>query len=416
MKKICLLAGFIMVILFSRFLLLHADSAASLSFSGSYSLRATGCEANYWNPANLVYPMPYRVEVLLINSSFGLDNNAFSINRYNELNGTYLTDKDKQKLVDDLRKSLSFNTLASYNIAGVSFDNLAFSSRVNLFASAKLSSRYVELLLFGNEYDKVYRFTRKNNRVEALGYTDLTFGFSPYSFEIGGHTIHTGIAFSLLRGLGVLTTEEYHGILAVSDDGVSLDQEIILKSGVGGYGMKSLVGLRTDINEDLSLSLTVDNLGGFIYWTNETEKRYLTAKIDSVYVSRLNEDVFEHSETSEKTGNFTTTLPVNTRLSVLYRLEDINFSLDWKQGFANSVVTNKTPEISMGTEYFATPRIPLRMGFEPGLGSDLYSFSYGLGFVANSFEINLGLKTSGSMIPGSYSKGVALALTSKLRF
>jgi hypothetical protein len=392
-----------------------ADSAGSLAFSGSYSLRASGCEANYWNPANLVYPMPYKIEIMLINSSFMLENSIFSIRRYNEINGTYLTDSDKRKIIKDLDKNLSLKTTAAHNIAGISFDNLALSSRVHLFGTGKLSARYIELILLGNEYDEVYHFGNKNNDFKALGYIDLTAGASLYSFQLRDYLIHTGAALSLLGGIAGINVEDYNGSLLANDEGVHLDQKIVVKSGMTGYGFKSLIGLRSDIDENLSLGLALDNLGGFIYWTGQTERRYYTALIDSLYVSKLDEDVLESTETVEEIGSFTTILPAFIRLSALYRLESVNFSLDWKQGFVNSVVTSKTPEISMGTEYYVIPQIPLRMGFSPGLGDNLYSLSYGLGYNIERFEINLGLKTSGSLVPGSYSKGVALALTSKLR-
>ncbi len=409
---VCFLA-LTLLLVFSN---LAAHSAASLSLAGSYSLRATGCEANYWNPANLVYPMDYRFEVLIINSHLSLNNNALSIKRYNEINGSYLTDRDKQKILSDLDKSFSLKSTITHNLVGVSTRNIAFSGRLNFFVESNLSSRYVELILYGNEYDKIYKFTRDNNNLEILSYTDLTIGLSPYSFYLGEYEIHTGLAFSLLGGLVIATTDRYQGQLHASDDGVSLKQDITIKMGTNGYGMKGLIGFRSDINENLSLGLSVDNLAGYIYWTQNTEKTHYSALIDSVYVNKLDKDIFEHSEVTEEIDSFTTNLPVYTRMSALYRLSKLNFSLDWKQGFTNSVVTNKTPDISMGTEYYVIPQIPLRMGYNLGLGTDPYSLSYGFGVVMPAFDIDLGIKSIGSLIPGSYSRGIAFAITSKIRF
>lgn len=416
-KEVFFITITLLLLLLSTLSSLFAYSAGSLSLSGSYSLRASGCEANYWNPANLAYPMPYRYEVLLINSSFSIENNAYSIDRYNKVNGTYLTDGDKKKLVDDLKGKFSLSSTIAHNFAGISFGNFAASGRINIFAKGNLSSRYMELILFGNKYDYTYSFDKKSNNIEALGYADLTFGYSPYSFEIGDYTIHTGFALSFLGGLGVVTTDEYKGFLTVNDDGTSLEQSIILKNATSGFGLKSLIGFRSDINENLSLGLSVDNLAGFIYWTGQTEKRHYTAQIDSLYIAKLDSDVLESTEEVEETGNFTTTLPVETTIAALYRMNNLNLSLDWKQGFANSVVTSKTPDVSMGAEYYINPNIPLKMGFNPGLGSEkLYNLSYGAGYESHRYDIYVGIKSIGALIPGSYSKGVALAVTSKLRF
>lgn len=407
-------------LLFTLLLLLSsqifAHSGASLSLSGSFSLRASGSEANYWNPANLAYPQQYQAELLLINSYFSFHNNAFSIGRYNDMNGSYLTDPDKQKIIDDLDKSFTVESEAYHNLAGFSIKNLAFSSRINMFAKGNLSSRYLELLLVGNEYGRDYKFAKKHNNIELLGYVDWTFGISPYNFQIGDQVIHSGISLSLLTGLAVLTTEAYTGVLSVSDAGVDLQQDISIKRGQGGYGFKSMIGFRSEISENLCLGLSMNNIGGFIHWTKDTERRHYTARIDSVYIINLDKDIFEHSETLEKAENFTTALPISVNMAALYRWQNISISFDWKQGFVNSVLTDKTPELSMGSEYYSSEQVTLRMGFSPGLGRSPYHLSYGGGFTTDRFTIDIGIKSEGSPIPSIYSKGIALAITSKWKF
>ena len=395
---------------------LYSYSAGSISVAGSYGLRAYGAEANYWNPANLYYQMPYHTEIILINSYLSLQNNALSIGKYNDINGTYLSDEDKHDIINDLGRKLILESEFVHNIGGIAFHNLALSGRINLAGSGNLSSKYVKLLLIGNEYDYAYIFDRDDNNIELLGYVDLTAGLCPFSFYLGEYQVHTGIALSFLWGIGLLTTENYSGVLLASDDGISLKQEIVLKSGFAGYGMKSLIGFRSDLNENLSLGLTIDNLGGFIHWTQETERHRYTAEIDSVYIAKLDMDILEHSESTEKIGSFTTPLPINVRISALYSLGRVNISLDWKQGFTNSVLTDKTPGISMGSEYLVRSYLPIRMGFSPPLGDNPYLFTYGAGYVTDRYELNLGLKSEGYIFPSRYAKGLALAISAKWRF
>jgi|SRR5690554_424534 len=395
---------------------LSAGSAGSLSFSGSYSLRAYGTEANYWNPANLVYPVYYQGELFLINSGIDIDNNALSIRKFNDINGTYLTEKDKKNIVDGLKKYFTLHTDISHTLAGIHLPNIALSIRGNLYARGRLSSQYVKLLLFGNDYDRTYEFTRKDNHLEVLGYIDLTTGLSPYTFYLGDYEVHSGIALSFLYGVGIITTEDYSGILLINDDGIKIEQQIVLKNGTDGFGMKSLIGFRSEINENLTVGLSIDNVGGFIHWTGQTERRTYTAAADSVYIIDLDEDFFESEELVEETGSFTTGLPIITRLAAIYHLYDFNISVDWKQGYVNTVLTDKTPEISMGAEYYIKPQIPVRIGFSPGLGSDRYSFSYGSGWFAKNYDLEIGLKTIGSLIPSNYLKGIGLGITSRWRF
>jgi len=395
---------------------LFAGSAGSISLAGSYSLRAHGAEANYWNPANLAYPVFYRGELFIINTGLNIDNNALSIGKYNDINGTYLTDSDKQNIITGLKKHLILNTDISHTLAGIHLPGIALAARVNLHIRGKLSSEYVELLLLGNEYDRVYKFTKDNNHLEGIGYTDLTAGISPYTLYLGDYTIHTGIAFSLLYGYGVITTEKYSGTLLINNDGLNLEQQVVLKFGENGFGMKSLVGFRSDINDNLTVGLTIDNLGGFIHWVGEIEQRTYTASADSLYIIDLDKDFFLSDETVEESGSFTTSLPITTRIAAIYHLYDFNLSVDWKQGYVNSVLTDKTPEISMGAEYYIRPHIPLRIGFSPGLGSERYSFSYGAGWSARSYDLEIGLQTIGSPIPSNYLKGIGLGITSRWRF
>ncbi len=397
-------------------LLFPHSSSESLSYSGSYSTRAYGSAANYWNPANLSFPLQARGELLLINSYFSIDNNSFSVSRYNEINGSYLTENDKRKIIKDLDGSLKLNTGFSHSIFGLAIQNWAISAGISMFSSAKLSDKYIDLLLFGNEYDYEYVFDENENSLDILSYGDLTFGISPYSFELHNYTIHTGVSFSLLYGIATMSTENYYSEFHVSDEGIALNQEILLKSGFGGSGIKTMLGLRSDLSEDLSLAFTLDNLPGFIHWHNQTERTYYTASVDSVYISSLNEEIISHSDSTYTIDAFTTTLPLSFNFGALYRIKNANFSLDWKQSITNTVTSSKTPEISMACEYLPKSFLSLRFGIEPGLGEKPYGVSYGFGILTNDIDVGFGIKSYRAIFPSSYSRGLALALTSKWRF
>ena len=391
-------------------------SADALSFGGSYSNRVYGSEANYWNPANLSFKLASRGELILVSSYFDVGNNAFSISRYNSINGSYLTERDKLRIVDDLNGSLFLRANLAHSLFGLAIDNMAFSSKINVFSSAKMSDRYIELLLFGNEYEELYKFGSRDNGFNLLTYGDITFGFSPYSFNIMGYQIHAGFAVSLLYGIAVFSTDSYESELYISDDGIKLDQEIIVKAGIGGTGFKSLLGFRSDINEQLSLSFTLDNLPGFITWTGETEKIYYVASVDSVYIASLSDKIIEHSDTSYDINPFTTVFPVVLTTSAMYRFDKYNFSVDWKQSFKNSVLTEKKPVISMAGEFQPIKFLSLRLGFEPSFGGKPYAVSYGSALLTNSFDLSFGIRSYSAVFPSSYSKGIAVALTSKWRF
>lgn len=390
-------------------------SGDATAFSGSYSTRARATQANYWNPANLIYPPDTKGEFLLFNSFLELSNNAFTIRRYNDLNGRYLSDYEKDNMLDNVGDELILNAGFTHSL-GLAAGNYAVTGRFNVFGKGRLSSDYIRLLLYGNEYGKAYSFDSDNNSVDILVYTDLTYGQSLYSFDLFGQTFHTGAAISLLAGHFMMDTDEYKSNFKVTDDGIYYDQHIAVRTGKGGMGLKSLVGLRNDFNENMSFSLAVDNAFGFIHWMGDNEVTDYEALVDNAYFSHLKDDIIITSDSTQAISSFTSWLHPSFRLGAQYDENDFSFSVDWKQGFTNSVLTSKTPEIGMGLEYRKIRSFPLRMGYKPGISGNPYSVSYGVALYTKELALSVGVESVRAIIPSSYSEGISIAVTSKWSF
>ncbi|MFA5498584.1 MAG: hypothetical protein WC327_03470 [Candidatus Cloacimonadia bacterium] len=390
---------------------LNADSAAAVALSGSYSLRAAGYEANYWNPATLYKPIN---RLLLLNTNLDIGNNLLSTKRYNDLNGTFLTEADKDRILDDLAKSFRLEGNVTHNLLGFAYNRIAISSKLHINAQGKLSSRYFELIMKGNEFDRQYSFDESDTRLSGFAYLDLTFGVSPYSFEYKGVPIHTGLALSYLRGLASLTTEKYKGEFFVSNDGAMFDQEAVINTSLGGSGFKAMLGAMSQITPELAVGLSLDNIPGYIKWDNEVERRSYFASADSVYIADLDELILHTDEVAEPLESFTQRFPLISRLSAIYQKDKLSLSLDWSHAYKQGMIGDNNSFLALGAEYYLTRFIPFRCGVNIRTRDKGYSFSYGSGIEAGPFLFNYGIKTHNSIFLSPSSNGLGFAVTAEL--
>ncbi|MDD4806635.1 MAG: hypothetical protein PHO35_07630, partial [Candidatus Cloacimonetes bacterium] len=121
-------------------------SAKSIFYADSYMLRATGVEANYWNPARL--QKGERTEYWLpgVNSAVAISNNALDLDTYNFfVSRDTLFSADKERLLRDVKGKLAVNGEASISIYGYTMSNAALSISSRVFAKAKAQEDILRL-------------------------------------------------------------------------------------------------------------------------------------------------------------------------------------------------------------------------------------------------------------------------------
>jgi hypothetical protein len=401
---------FLLMIIVSS--LVATQTANSLAYSGSFMLRAQGSEALYWNPAAL--NQQYRdVTLPLFNQSYQISNSAFDIDTYNYISGRYLTEADKVKILKHIDNAIVVNANTHIMLLGFSLGNIAFASSIHGYSEARISEDYIKLLLTGNE-ESDYYFGKKDNQLSAISYQDITIGIGDIDLaaltEIDNIPhIKFGIATSLLTGLGVVETDYYKGLFHSGFDGMSVSQDVIIKTGIGGIGHKSLISLYSKPLDYLTLGMSFDNMLGYIKWFGRMDATHYSIEADSVYASDLQSDIFTETHSTKTTDSFVTKLPPEIRLGALGSYKDLNLSIDWVQGFANSQVTSSIGTISVGSEYYITPKIPIRAGLKFGNRDYPWSLSYGTGYTGKHINFSIGLQSFSSVIPGQRSKGVSFA-------
>ena len=384
----------------------------SMFFADSYMLRARGCDANYWNPA-LLQRGYSDIMIPIFNNSIYLGNNSFNIDLYNYvMKQVYLDDKAKQKILNAIDGNMSFNLGSQIGIFGFTTSNMAFSSSVHLATKAALDEQFIELALYGNgDGSEVYHFTKNNNYAEGLSYVDLTFGMGDIllPFPETVPAIKFGFALSTLVGVGNVHTRELEGYLSSNLDGLNVQQDLIIRSGLGGYGLKTLLGLYSEPLTNLEVGATLDNLFGFIKWQKQTQEEIYHFEIDSLYASDIEEDFYIEDSSTVDIKPYKTKLPLEMRLSALYTYKPISVSADYVVGFGNSPEVSKQGRISLGAQICPISQIPISFGYCSGNEIYPWRMSYGIGLNFKSVGFGIAIQSIESIIPGSSTKGLGFA-------
>ncbi|MFO8144864.1 MAG: DUF5723 family protein [Candidatus Syntrophosphaera sp.] len=404
-------------------------TSKSLLFADSFMLRAKGSDANYWNPA-LLNKEDRNISLPALNTAIMLGNNSFDLDFYEYfVNLEYLEEKDKERILDAIDEKIAINLASNVGIFGFTIGKMALSSSAHLAATSAISEDYLELLLYGNgmvdstnvDSTLVFEFKKDDNYLEAQSYVDLTFGMGdirvPLSDTIA--PLRFGISGSILAGAGDIHTQEYEGAFHTSlSEGMSLNQKIRMRTGLGGIGFKSLLGVAWDPVQNLSTGVTLDNVLGFINWQMECAEYSYEVDADSIYVVDYEEDladIFPEDYTETEIESYTTRLPMEMRLAALYRFPWVSLSTDLVKGFGNSAYVSEDPRFSFGAEFTPLEVLPIKIGF--ATGNDIYPWraSYGIGLKIKAVEFGFGLQSIESILPGMSSKGVALATYFNLR-
>ncbi len=405
MKKLLLVS----LALFLCFSLFGIKTAKSIFYSDSYMLRARGVEAAYWNPANIIPTRNIDIWLPVANTGVQVNNNALDLDTYNSVVGDdYLDEDEKADLLKKVDGNLRGEFSGNHSIFGFTLGNMSFSSSANYMGKTGISKRYLELLLNGNE-DSLYVFDKKSNYAFATSYVDLTYGMGDIKLPLGDKipTIRAGFSSSILVGFMDGYTQRFDGFLSSTMNGITMHQDVTLRTGMGGIGFKSMLGLASQPYPGLDVGLTVDNIFGSLKWMGNTEDRIYGFHADSVYVSNINDDFYTQTDETVDTDSYTNSLPPELRLAAMYTFQQLSVSADFVQGFKNSVITDNTGRLAFGAEISPIPILRLHTGL--GLGNSGYPWriSYGFSLRSSTLEGGLSVQSFQSVFPGSKSKGLA---------
>ena len=300
----------ILLFLFSTLFTQTNQDARILGLNGSYTTLASGFRAVGINPANLVvYP---NKSWNIIDFSFGLSNNYFSIENYNALSGSHLDDSThenyypKEKILDEfggrgIRMWHSFNFLLP--ALNMSTDRMALTSRLTSNFDIGLSNGMIQFLFSGNPFGK-----DRYLDLEEVLLSNLEMG---YSYGYTFHNYSAGFTIKYLLGLF------YMGMKPLSSPTLTTDAygfyghpQYIIRQAMGGNGLGLDVGITSnEFDEGYRFGISIINLFGTIKWTqNHFIRSMLEPSINQTdYYLRPNEFIYVNmqvdSVTFENLGN-----------------------------------------------------------------------------------------------------------------
>jgi len=392
------------------------SSGRSLPLADSYMMRARGTEAIYWNPANL-YDTSVNFRLPLTSISAYLTNSSFDIETYNYITGRFLTEADKQMILDQIDNHITIAAEGHVGVFATTIGNVGLASSINNYSRVSLSEQYLQLILFGNE-EESYTFHEVNNYLSSITFMDFTLAYGnivlPELFD-GMPPTRFGVSGSILGGIHHIQSRDFRGSLSTTFDGMSFEQSFKLRDGFIGAGFKSMLAMATEPLPGLHAGVTLDNLFGFINWGLITEERSFRYSADSIYVSNISEDFFTEEITTSPVGSYTTPFSPELRIGLMYNFNDVEISADWIQGTGRSVVSEEKGRLAIGAQLSAAKHVPFQVGIAFGNSDYPWRVSYGLGIKTRVGEFGVGIQSIKAILPSPKSHGIGASFYASFR-
>jgi hypothetical protein len=379
---------------------------------GANTAASRGLEAVDYNPANLAFSQG--TSVGLAAGALDVSNNAFSLDRYNEITGAHLDAADKTALLADIpAEGFRLDADARASVLGFQSGNFALSFNAIGSGRGNLDKDYFDLVLFGNELGKTVDFSNTWGEGYAVGSATFSVATTLASGSLGALSL--GVNTRYLQGLYEVHVEEAYGSLTTSMTEISGEAFVSTLSSDGGQGYGVDLGLGLQTPGGWTLGLVVDNIYTKMTWDGNVEANEF--RVTASDINLMNEDLeasVADMDTTYAAGTYETTLPRRLRVGAANRFGPLALAVDYTQGFEDRGTTSTTPQFNAGLELWSTGFIQPRLGASTG-GAVGTGVSAGLGLRLGPWRVDMAAVSRGGMSAGE-TKGVGFAAGSSLVF
>ena len=168
---------------------LHAQgnaSARAVALGSAYTSLATGVDAARFNPANLGLKTHQQTSIEFAGVGANINNNSFTLDDYNQYNGTFLTTSDKENILSKIpNEGLKLSIEAEASAVGISSGSFAFTTSGFAVADVNLNKDILNLILNGNTFADTINITGSYSEGYAYASVGFSFGKALYKSEIG---------------------------------------------------------------------------------------------------------------------------------------------------------------------------------------------------------------------------------------
>ncbi len=389
------------------------SNARSVAMGGAYTALARGVESPSWNPANLALSGENKYHFNLVSLGFDLSNNSFNKSQYDLYNGKYLTSEDKRSILANMpAEGLRFDLATEVQALGLAFGPLALNASGFAVSDLTLSKEIVDLVLNGNEFNRVYNIGDTGGEGWAASSFGVSLGLAiiknaDFEFAVGG-------SVKYLRGFAYAKVKEATTTMSSNFDGIQTQGRVVIDRAFGGSGFAIDAGVAAR-KGNWSLSLGLSNFSNYITWNQETKSFIYEFSADSVSVERIADSdidsIFIDSAETVAIEPFTTKLPAELRFGFARATKRFTFGVDFRKAFKQAPGVSTKPRFALGTEFRLIHFLPLRSGVSFG-GKQGFTPSAGFAFDFSLFSWDFAVAS-----PGGFSgKGLAFAYNWMFRF
>jgi hypothetical protein len=364
--------------------------------------------------------------------------------------GRYLTEQDKKIIMNNFTDPVaSTSAEVEARLLGVTFRierlgaaALTVTDRVGAFADVPRD--YIEFLLNGNPVGSSYAFNGTKVQASWTREYALSLGAGvPVKFM---KSFAVGAAIKIVHGFGYYEVQRFNTSL-MTDEHATLTGSVDFlarRAGVdpsgtrfigayklfpklAGKGLGVDLGVRGEVNEFLSIGVSVTDIGS-LRWSSNTEEKFADTTIvvdDPLSESQRStiENVVEGKTRSA--GRFSTHLPTTLRLGAVVEVQklpemknmpgELLLEINYNQSLVLTPYSTKNPRVSIGLEYKPLPWLPLRSGVSFG-GTDHMNLALGFGINLSVFDFEIASENvTWLVVPKSFSRG-SIAVGTRFRF
>ena len=386
--------------------------ARSAGMAGAYMGLARGNEAAYYNPANLGLESHQQTGLSLAGVGVNISNNAFTLGDYNQYNGSFLTQSDKDDILNKIPvDGLILSAEAEASAGGFSSGSYALTFTGWGGSELNLGHDVLDLLLNGNQFGDTIRLDDMYGSAWSYASVGLSAGKSLYTK--GTRKLSAGATFHFIRGFYFADVTRLEGSFATLTTGFQGDGSIVAQTAEGGSGYSVDIGLALQINPTYTAGLTVRNLISSITWNKNPEERGYIFQFDTLNINNSNDSVVISNDYTIPLTEFSSKLPVVARWGIADTRGKFLWAFDWEQGFNIAPGSSTRPRLSLGAEYKLIKHLPLRSGFALG-GQRGKQLAFGTGLAFPKLHVDLAVVSGG--FNSNQSKGGQVALSAGLNF
>ena len=418
MKKALPITALLLLLSFNLAWSRGEGDARATGMGGAYTALARDLDAPSWNPANLGLSDGKSFSMNILNVGLKFKNNSFSLDDYNRYNGKFLTDSDKEEIINSIpAEGLSLDLSAEASAMNFSVGNFALTYKGLGVSSFKLDRDPFILMLLGNAVMRDVSIRDTRGEAYALGDVALSYG-QPIRKWDGGE-MSVGGSLHYLRGFAYEKVADAEGGVSTTDSGFVGSGQMILRSSLGGQGYAADMGMAIRFEDSWFFSAVWQNIAGKMNWNHKNEDYLMQFDMQPVTVNDMTDEnlvdsLVTSSDTTYDIGAFSSKLQPAFRLGLARTFRKLVLSLDWEQNLFSGPGTGVNPRLATGVEYSPWKKLPLRTGLAFG-GAQGTTYSLGFGIRTGSVNFDLGAANSGAISPNR-TKGARLAIGMDFRF